>query len=171
MIRCFNSDPKIGIVGPLSNAASWQNVPDLYDASGAFAVNELPTNMTAEDMAQIVTAASKSTFPRSPFVNGFCFMIRRAVIDAIGYMDEQNFPVGYGEENDYCIRAADAGFDLAIADMLTFSMPSPRALDMIAAKSCSKSGSEMLKRKHTVGKFNALVDQVKKTENLIQCVR
>ena len=31
-------------------------------------------------------------------------------------MDEENFPVGYGEENDYCIRASDAGFRLAIAD-------------------------------------------------------
>jgi glycosyltransferase involved in cell wall biosynthesis len=54
--------------------------------------------------------------PRIPFINGFCFVIRRAVIDAIGYFDEERFASGYCEENDYCVRAADAGFELAVVD-------------------------------------------------------
>jgi len=49
-------------------------------------------------------------------VNGFCFLVTRSVIDAIGFLDEESFPRGYGEENDYCVRAAGAGFALAIAD-------------------------------------------------------
>jgi hypothetical protein len=35
LVRCINSGLKIGIVGPLSNAASWQNVPDLYEGTCA----------------------------------------------------------------------------------------------------------------------------------------
>jgi len=34
----------------------------------------------------------------------------------IGYFDEQNFGEGYGEENDYCLRANKAGWALAVAD-------------------------------------------------------
>ena len=51
-----------------------------------------------------------------PLLNGFCLLIRRAAIDAIGYFDEEAFGAGYGEENDYCLRARAAGWGLALAD-------------------------------------------------------
>src|SRR5690606_23502197 len=116
LLRCIRSGERIGIVGPLSNAASWQNVPELRDASGEVAVNQPPDDLDPDSMAQLVARVSQRRYPRTPFINGFCFMVARDVIDAIGYMDEENFPLGYGEENDYCIRAAEAGFALAIAD-------------------------------------------------------
>jgi len=166
LIACINSDRKIGIVGPLSSAASWQNVPDLYDTSGNFAVNELPRGVTPDEMAQVVASASKRTYPRLPFVNGFCFMIRRDVIDAIGLMDSENFPVGYGEENDYCIRASDAGFKLAIADDTYVFHAKSKSFGHERRKELSQQGSDALIRKHTPFKFNELVEQVKNTELL-----
>lgn len=78
LVRCLESDPKIGIVGPLSNAASWQNVPELRDETGSFAVNQLPRGLSVEAMAALVANTSKPIYPRLTFVNGFCFMIRRA---------------------------------------------------------------------------------------------
>src|SRR3546814_18379056 len=36
--------------------------------------------------------------------------IRRAMLEDVGLFDEQAFPVGYGEENDLCMRAIDAGW-------------------------------------------------------------
>jgi GT2 family glycosyltransferase/glycosyltransferase involved in cell wall biosynthesis len=166
LIRCISSESKIGIAGPLSNAASWQNVPDLYDATGGFAVNVLPAGTSADDMAQIVAASSKRSYPRLPFVNGFCFMIKREVINAVGFMDEENFPVGYGEENDFCIRAADAGFDLAIADDAYVFHAKSKSFGHERRKELSRQGSDALKRKHTPAKFGALVDQVKQTAEL-----
>jgi len=163
LIRCIGSDPKIGIAGPLSNAASWQNVPDLYDDTGAFAVNALQIGMSADEMAQIVSASSKRAYPRLPFVNGFCFMIKREVIDAVGFMDEENFPVGYGEENDFCIRAADAGFELAIADDAYVFHAKSKSFGHDKRKELSRQGSDALKRKHTPAKFGALVERVKQT--------
>jgi GT2 family glycosyltransferase len=53
--------------------------------------------------------------PYVPLIHGFCFGIKREVIDTIGFLDEDNFPRGYGEENDYCFRASDAGFLLVVA--------------------------------------------------------
>ncbi len=166
LVRCMESDPKLGIVGPLSNAASWQNVPKLRDESGGFAVNELPAGMTADDMARLVAQVSDRRYPRLPFVNGFCFMIRRAVVDAIGYMDEENFPVGYGEENDYCIRAMDAGFELAIADDVYVFHAKSKSFGHERRKELSEQGTASLKRKHTPEKYFERVEAVKRTETL-----
>lgn len=163
MLRCMASAPGIGIVGPLSNAASWQNVPDLYAEDGAFAVNVLPQSVSPDDMAARVASASQRTYPRTHFVNGFCFMIRREVINDIGYMDEQAFPVGYGEENDFCIRAADAGYVLAIADDSYVYHAKSKSFGHQQRKELSRRGSEALKHKHGNEKFDRLVREVKQT--------
>jgi GT2 family glycosyltransferase len=53
--------------------------------------------------------------PEVPLVHGFCFGIRKEVIDHIGFFDEIFFDRYYGEENDYCFRASSAGFKMVIA--------------------------------------------------------
>ena len=45
---------------------------------------------------------------------GFCLLIRREVIEAIGLLDEQ-FGVGCFEDDDYCLRAIQAGYRAVIA--------------------------------------------------------
>ena len=45
---------------------------------------------------------------------GFCLLIRREVIEAIGPLDEQ-FGIGCFEDDDYCLRAIAAGFKAVIA--------------------------------------------------------
>ncbi len=115
MVACAESDPGIGIVGPLSNTASWQSVPSVFDRDGDWAANPLPAGETVDGMARLVAQASPGLYPRIPFLNGFCLLIRRRVIEAIGYLDDATFPQGYGEENDYCIRARRAGFSTAVA--------------------------------------------------------
>ncbi len=45
---------------------------------------------------------------------GFCLLIRREVVDAIGLLDEQ-FGVGNFEDDDYCPRAIQAGYRAVIA--------------------------------------------------------
>src|SRR5690606_5409678 len=69
LVACMRSDRKIGIVGPLSNAASWQNVPRLRNDAGEFAVNDLPARMSVDDMARLVSRCASKAYPRLPFVN------------------------------------------------------------------------------------------------------
>lgn len=49
---------------------------------------------------------------------GFCMFVRRAALDALGAFDEEAFGRGYGEENDFCRRAAKGGWrNLLCADV------------------------------------------------------
>lgn len=166
MVRCITSVAGAGIVGPLSNAASWQNVPALTADSGGFAINVLPAGMTPDEMAQIVANASSQAYPSVPFLNGFCMLIRREVINAIGFMDEQNFPLGYGEENDYCIRATDAGFTLAVADDAYVFHAKSKSFGDQRRKELSGRGDIALKQKHTAGKVDTLVEKIRSSAQL-----
>ncbi len=115
LIHCAESSENIGVVGPLSNAASWQSVPNIKEKDGSYSVNPLPEGMLVKDVDALCQKYSLSEFPRVQLVNGFCFCIKRSVIKQVGLLDEDSYPKGYNEENDYCFRVSDAGFDLSIA--------------------------------------------------------
>ncbi len=115
LVACAAADPSTGIVGPLSNTASYQSIPAI-SAGGDWAENPLPEGWGIDSWAEEIAARSARYYPAMPLLNGFCLLIRRAVIDAIGYFDEDAFGAGYGEENDYCLRVRAAGWGLALAD-------------------------------------------------------
>lgn len=115
LLACGRSDARIGLVGPLSNSATWQSVPEL-EAAGDWAINALPEGVALDDFATWLAQDSARLYPRLPFLNGFCLLVRRALLDQIGSFDAEAFGAGYGEENDFCLRARAAGWELALAD-------------------------------------------------------
>lgn len=160
----FINNPEIGIVGPLSNAASYQSVPNIAGTKGQTAVNHLPANASVFAIDKFCERAARNLdVPYVPLVHGFCFSISSACLKQIGYFDESNFPRGYGEENDFCIRAGDAGFALGLAlDTYVYhakskSYPSQDRVALMDA------GWNALVAKH--GK-NRLVNAIKMMENL-----
>jgi GT2 family glycosyltransferase len=107
---------KIGIVGPLSNAAGVQSIPEIKCSKTNTAINVIPNGVSYTDIDRYlekISLANSSALVM--LVHGFCFGIKREVIDKIGFFDEVNFARYYGEENDFCFRASLAGFQLAIA--------------------------------------------------------
>ncbi|WP_445396783.1 glycosyltransferase [Zobellella sp. An-6] len=166
LVRCLSSDKKLGIVGPLSNAASWQSVPRLRDENGGFFINSVPDGFTIDGFAELVSQVSARIYPELPFVNGFCFMLKKEVLDSVGFMDEETFPVGYGEENDFCIRAIDAGYKFAIADDVYVFHAKSKSFGHLNRQHLSKQGSDNLKKKHGVEKYTGLVERVKNTAQL-----
>jgi len=50
-----------------------------------------------------------------PTAVGFCMYIRRSCIKEVGLFDAELFDQGYGEENDFCLRAAARGWTHRIA--------------------------------------------------------
>ncbi|MDD2647649.1 MAG: glycosyltransferase [Eubacteriales bacterium] len=115
MLRAFDRNKNAGVLSPLSNAATYQSVPDVYSGN-SWAVNDLPQGLTPDAVSLAVERAGEPTYPHLKCVNGFCFMISRACIDKIGYLDEESFPKGYGEEVDYCLRAEKAGIECRVLD-------------------------------------------------------
>ena len=115
MVACGESHEDVGILGPLSNAASHQSVPSVKEGS-EWSRNPLPSWLTVDGMGVVVAQDALCAATPLPFLNGFCYAIKRAVIETIGLLDEEHFAEGYCEENDYSLRAREAGFELAVVD-------------------------------------------------------
>ena len=151
MLMVAESDPSIGIVGPLSNAASTQSIPDVVGTKFQTAVNVFPKQLSVAAINQLCRIWSHPWLtPNVPLLHGFCQLIKRKVYDKIGGFDEQAFPQGYGEENDYCLRAADAGFNLKVATKaFVYHSKSASYDNDQKRKFLMAQGGEKLKEKHT----------------------
>lgn len=75
----------------------------------------MPDGLTADEAARRVAAAAKLTRPVIPTGIGHCLYVTRAAIDVVGGFDPV-FAPGYGEEVDFCQRAAARGFINIVAD-------------------------------------------------------
>jgi GT2 family glycosyltransferase len=108
MISCVEQRPKIGIVGPMSNYVSGpQLVKEVsYDTTSLARLNKF-----AKEFAEKNTDQGKLIWR----VVGFCMLIKRAVIDKIGGMDDR-YGLGNFEDDDFSLRAALAGFESRIAE-------------------------------------------------------
>ncbi|WP_338664622.1 glycosyltransferase [Pararoseomonas sp. SCSIO 73927] len=104
------SGPRTGTATAVSNNAGAFSVPEFN------LDNPMPAWFGVDDMARLVRGAALPLLPVVPTGHGFCLYIRRECLDAVGAFDETAFPRGYGEENDFCMRAARAGFDNVLDD-------------------------------------------------------
>jgi len=101
--RCASSDPRIGTITPFSNNAEICSLP-------RFCVNNpWAGDRDLESLLSALERAAVPTYPDLPTGVGFCLYVRRALLDSIGDFDPV-FGLGYGEENDLCLRAAAAGY-------------------------------------------------------------
>jgi O-antigen biosynthesis protein len=103
MMRTVNSDSKIGTVTPFSNNATICTLPDFQRAW------PVPSAAQRKQIAKAL-AADRVEPIDIPTGVGFCMLMTRACMDKVGRYDIENFPRGYGEENDFCMRALAAGF-------------------------------------------------------------
>ncbi len=101
--RCAASDPRIGTITPFSNNAEICSYPRLCEN------NPWSERDDPELLNLALERAAVPIYPDLPTGVGFCFYIRRDLIRQIGFFDPV-FGLGYGEENDFCMRAARAGY-------------------------------------------------------------
>ncbi len=163
IVACGESSKQIGIIGPLSNAASWQTIPVLR-AETSFKINELPKGVSVEDADNICSSFSFASYPKVPLINGFCYTVKKEVIDTIGYFDEEAFPLGYGEEDDYSLRAQNAGFQLAIAINTYVYHAKSKSFGTKKRNELSKSGGTVLKSRYTSKRISDACKVMEKNE-------
>jgi len=101
--RCAASDVRIGTITPFSNNAEICSLPRFC------ANNPWPPGKDPGSLVAALERAAVPTYPDLPTGVGFCLYIRRPLLDAIGGFDPA-FGLGYGEENDFSLRAAGAGY-------------------------------------------------------------
>lgn len=153
-------DPLIAGVGPISNAASWQSVPEVKSPRGSWAVNELPAGYSIDEYAELVEQLSEADFPEFPLLNGFCTLFRRSALEAVGLFDDLTFPHGYGEENDLCIRLRQAGFRLGVADHTYVYHKKSRSFGAARRTELSHEASAKLRAKFPSIRIDQLENQM-----------
>jgi GT2 family glycosyltransferase len=95
----------IGLVGPMSNYAA---PPQLVERVPYSDLEEMHV------FARLWREQNRGKWLTVPKLSGFCLLMKRAVYDAIGGLDER-FGLGLFDDDDLAERARRAGFELAVA--------------------------------------------------------
>jgi GT2 family glycosyltransferase/glycosyltransferase involved in cell wall biosynthesis len=98
----------VASVSPLSNNATICSYVD-------YAGGPIPPGMTLAGLDATCREVNAGRFAATPTTVGFCMYIRRAALEAVGLFDSKTFGKGYGEENDFCLRATALGWRHHIA--------------------------------------------------------
>ncbi len=98
------SSPNIGTVTPFSNRATICSIPrPQFD-------NDMVDDTDCQSMHDICAKVNGGKVVDIPTAIGFCMYIRRQVLREVGPFDEQTWKKGYGEENDFCMKARSIGW-------------------------------------------------------------
>jgi len=104
LYECAYRSDDIGTVTPFSNNATICSFPEYLTE------NNMVYGMTVETLDHIFKKANSQMDIDIPTAVGFCMYIKRACLNETGCFDERNFGTGYGEENDFCMRAMKKGW-------------------------------------------------------------
>lgn len=110
LLKAAYSSPDNGIVTTLSNAATIFSVPEFGE------VNQLPETCTNVSMARLVEDVAERRYISVPTAVGCCMYVKRQALNDVGFFDAETFGRGYGEENDFCMRAAAKGWRTVLDD-------------------------------------------------------
>jgi GT2 family glycosyltransferase/glycosyltransferase involved in cell wall biosynthesis len=98
------ADDEVATVTPLSNNATICSYPDF---SGR---RKLQPGIGLVELNDACWAVNAGRSVEVPTGVGFCMYIKRKCLDTLGLFDAEAFGKGYGEENDFCMRAAEHGW-------------------------------------------------------------
>lgn len=108
-------EERIGTVTPFSNNGTICSYPTIR----GFA--HFPPDESLATFDQAFREANQGRSVEIPTAVGFCMYIRRFCLDQVGLFDETTFGKGYGEENDFCLRATKQGWKhLLAADVFVY---------------------------------------------------
>ena len=104
MHRAAYSSPAVASVTPFSNNATICSYPDPVSE------NAMPEDISLAELDGLFNSANTSATVSIPTGVGFCMYMRGDAIAEVGFLDAEKYGMGYGEENDWCIRARDMGW-------------------------------------------------------------
>ena len=104
LVRVGESDPRIGIVGPM---VYHHGEPTIIQSAGG----RLGRYWESQHIAQNETDTQQFRAPHTvDWISGCAILVRRAVIEQVGMLDERFFY--YWEETEWCLRARRGGWQI-----------------------------------------------------------
>jgi len=115
LFRCAERAENVASVTPFSNNAEIASYPHFVQS------NAIPHDLSLSELDNIFSSVNAGVAIEIPTAVGFCMYLRREVLQEIGLFDADLFGRGYGEENDWCLRASSAGYrHLLCADLFVY---------------------------------------------------
>ena len=102
-------EPRAASVTPFSNNATICSYPHFCED------NFLPEGLDSTALDALFSSANAGYAVEIPTGVGFCMYLRRQALNQVGDFDENAFGRGYGEENDWCLRATEKGWKHLLA--------------------------------------------------------
>jgi GT2 family glycosyltransferase/glycosyltransferase involved in cell wall biosynthesis len=109
------SDWKIATATPFSNSAEICSWPRQHGSSTGPTPTPAPDREELDRLNEIVSEIHSGRSLTIPTAVGFCVYVTRESIREIGMFDADAFGRGYGEENDFSMRARAAGYRHVLA--------------------------------------------------------
>jgi GT2 family glycosyltransferase/glycosyltransferase involved in cell wall biosynthesis len=132
--------PRVASVSPFSNHATICGYP-------GDAANPPAFGLGVAELDAACRAANAGRSVELPTGVGFCMYIRRAALAETGLFDAAAFGRGYGEENDFCLRAAARGWRHLLA-CDTFVYHRGSVSFGAGATAAARAGMAVLERRH-----------------------
>lgn len=140
-IRAHTRGHKVASVTPFTNNGTICSYPYFCRDNS----NALETSYAELD--RLAAATNQNRHVEVPTGVGFCMYIARAALNEVGLFDVDSFGAGYGEENDFCMRAIHAGWkNLHALDTFVFHSGETSFAENAAAG--KKRGYQTLLRLH-----------------------
>ncbi|MBK6863071.1 MAG: glycosyltransferase [Ideonella sp.] len=106
------SAPEVATATPLSNRAT------IFSLPRTCVDNDMPLGLDVAALDALCAERNAQVRAEVPTAMGFCMYIRRAALVDVGLFDETRWAMGYGEENDFSLRALARGWrHLAACDV------------------------------------------------------
>jgi glycosyltransferase involved in cell wall biosynthesis len=144
------------MVGPITSPCnSWQSVERIGKTFPEF--DNLPEyNNNPTEYSRIIKEKYSGQFRESSVqLAFFSTLIKSVVVSDIGVLSEE-FGIGFGDDDDYCSRAREAGWKIAIAkDVFVFHNHRTTFNSLYSQKEIRgmlKKNSEIFNKKHMSGK-------------------
>ena len=106
---CAHRAADIATATPFSNNATICSYP-FEGWSG-----QVPGTLGLAGLDRLFATTNAARAVDIPTAVGFCMYLRRDALAALGAFDAERFGRGYGEENDFCMRALKAGWRNVLA--------------------------------------------------------
>lgn len=106
LIKPMSADPRLGLVGPVTNSITGVQKLDEVDY-------DENTLVGLDEFAAKIAATNTKESEQALWLVGYCLVIRRDLLLTVGGLDE-GYGLGNFEDTDYCLRSFLAGFWAAV---------------------------------------------------------